>query len=79
MVRERPGRRVFRFWQEGGGYDRNLTGEKTVLAAIQYAHANPVRRGLCSSPAEWRWSSWPHYEGDGASDPDLPKVHGFLY
>ncbi|MGB2780863.1 MAG: hypothetical protein WBD63_05235 [Phycisphaerae bacterium] len=77
MVHERPGRRVFRFWQEGGGYDRNLTGEKTILAAIQYAHANPVRRGLCSSPAEWKWSSWHHYEGEGAPDPDLPTVHGF--
>jgi len=77
MVRERPGRRVFRFWQEGGGYDRNLTDEKTILAAIHYAHANPVRRGLCSSPAEWKWSSWHHYEGDRAPDPDLPTVHGF--
>jgi len=78
MVLERPGRRVFRFWQEGGGYDRNLASEKTILAAIHYAHANPVRRGLCSSPAEWKWSSWRHYEGDRASDPDLPRVHGFL-
>ena len=33
-VRERPGRSVFRFWQEGPGYNRNLNRAKAVLAAI---------------------------------------------
>jgi putative transposase len=46
-VRERPGVEGFRFWQEGGGYDRNLRTGPTVLAAITYIHVNPVRRGLC--------------------------------
>jgi hypothetical protein len=30
---ERPGKPVFRFWQEGPGYDRNLSSKQTVLAA----------------------------------------------
>lgn len=30
IVRERPGVNRFRFWQEGGGYDRNLRSLKTV-------------------------------------------------
>ena len=47
-VRERPGVERFRFWQEGGGYDRNLRTEAAVLAAIESIHLNPVRRGLCS-------------------------------
>jgi putative transposase len=56
-VRERPGSRCFRFWQEGGHYDRNLLSVKAVEAAIAYIHENPVRRRLCESPADWRWSS----------------------
>jgi putative transposase len=47
-VRERPGKYVFRFWQEGSGYDRNLETEAAALAAIEYIHVNPVRRGLCN-------------------------------
>jgi putative transposase len=35
IVREREGKSVFRFWQEGPGYDRNLTEPKSVLAAIE--------------------------------------------
>ncbi len=77
IVRERPGRHVFRFWQEGSGYDRNLVDADAVRAAVQYAHANPVRRGLCESPIRWKWSSWHHYHGAGSPEPDLPTVHGF--
>jgi len=76
-VRERPGKMTFRFWQEGGGYDRNMVNRKTVLAAIEYIHHNPVRRGLCDGPGDWRWSSWGHYSGDdGAPDPGLPVIAG---
>jgi putative transposase len=45
-VRERPGVLTFRFWQEGGGYDRNLSSEGEVSGAIDYIHMNPVHRGL---------------------------------
>ncbi len=33
-VRERPGKMVFRYWQEGPGYDRNLSTERVVMHAI---------------------------------------------
>ena len=33
-IQERPGKQVFRFWQEGGGYDRNLYRAKSVATAI---------------------------------------------
>jgi putative transposase len=46
-----------RFWQAGGGYDRNITSVKTLIKIIDYIHRNPVRRGLVSNPEDWKWSS----------------------
>ena len=43
-IAQRPGVTTFRFWQEGPGYDRNLTTSKATLAAIDYLYENPVRR-----------------------------------
>jgi putative transposase len=57
------GKRHFRFWQRGGGYDRNVTEPKTIWAQIDYIHANPVRRKLCSRPHDWYWSSAADYAG----------------
>lgn len=72
---QRPEGATFRFWQAGGGYDRNLTNEKTVLAFIDYLHLNPVRRGLCERPNDWRWSSAVWYAADGQrEDPEWPKL-----
>lgn len=50
-------RTVFRYWQPGGGFDRNVFQERTVPAIIEYVHANPVRRGLVAHPDEWERSS----------------------
>jgi putative transposase len=36
----------YRFWQRGGGYDRNIVEPQTVRTMIEYIHCNPVRRGL---------------------------------
>lgn len=51
------------FWQPGGGFDRNVTNEKTALAMIDYIHMNPVRRELVSAPEKWPWSSARWYAG----------------
>ena len=51
------GRTVYRFWQRGGGYDRNLREPRYIWETIDYFHLNPVRRGLCQRPEEWIWSS----------------------
>ena len=76
-VRQRPGAMTFRFWQEGPGYDRNLTEVTTALAAIDYVHLNPVRRGLVTQASDWRWSSASWYaDPHGPSDDVLPTVHG---
>ena len=55
--RQPNGRVSHRFWQRGGGYDRNLTEPSTVWHEVDYMHANPLRRNLCERPTEWKWSS----------------------
>jgi putative transposase len=76
-IRERLGKLAFRFWQEGPGYDRNLSTEEALMAAIDYIHANPVRRGFVEHARQWKWSSARWYESDSQEiDPDLPKIHG---
>jgi len=51
------GKRSYRFWQRGGGYDRNLRSVADIHEKIEYIHANPVRRGLVATPDAWQWSS----------------------
>ena len=75
-IAERPGKQVFRFWQEGPGYDRNLNTVDVILNAIDYIHLNPVRRGLVARAADFRWSSARWHLTDGShADPALPKLH----
>jgi len=75
MVRERPGKTVFRYWQEGSGFDRNLFTIQAVQASLDYIHLNPVKRGLCLKARDWRWSSARYYESDGAErDELLPTI-----
>ena len=53
-----------RFWQRGGGYDRNIRDADEFHVKVGYIHANPVRRGLVISPTDWKWSSARWYVGD---------------
>ena len=59
-----------RFWQAGGGFDRNVVEPLAVMAMIDYIHANPVRRGLVNRPEEWKWSSAGWNEGKNSLRPD---------
>jgi putative transposase len=75
-IRQRPGVMTFRYWQEGPGYDRNFTKPSTVLAAIDYLHHNPVRRGLVKRAVDWKWSSARYYWVDPPRQhPPLPTIH----
>ena len=47
----------YRFWQDGGGYDRNIRDNVELQRFVNYIHDNPVRRGLVVHPEEWYWSS----------------------
>jgi putative transposase len=77
MRDEQPnGRVAFRFWQRGGGYDRNLFEPEAIHAEIDYIHHNPVRRGLVASAEDWFWSSARGYAGrsDSLLIPDTASV-----
>ena len=50
--------RKYRFWQKGGGYDRNIIKEKTLKDAVEYIHNNPVRKALVNEPGKWYYSSY---------------------
>lgn len=63
-------REIFRFWQSGPGYDRNIRSEDELFAKIKYIHNNPLKKGLVSDPTDWKWSSSRWYCGKG--DVPLP-------
>jgi putative transposase len=48
------------FWQKRY-YDHNIRGYASFVEKLRYIHRNPVKRGLCNTPLEWRWSSFQHY------------------
>ena len=56
-VGEGPGKSCFRFWQEGPGFDRNLFTAEALEASIDYIHVNPLKRALCKSAVDRKWSS----------------------
>jgi putative transposase len=58
-------RKVFRFWEAGGGFDRNITRVEDLRPIADYIHENPVRRGLVAKPTDWPWSSARFYAGMG--------------
>jgi putative transposase len=49
------------FWQPRF-HDFNVHSAKKRKEKLVYMHANPVKRGLVKSPAEWIWSSYSFYE-----------------
>jgi putative transposase len=51
------GRNIFRFWQPGGGFDRNLWNAIAMKQSIEYIEANPIRKKLVVEPEKYRWSS----------------------
>jgi REP-associated tyrosine transposase len=53
----------YRFWEAGGGYDRNIIKVESAWFAVDYLHRNPVRRKLVADPLEWEWSSSRWYAG----------------
>ena len=48
---------IYRFWLDGGGYDRNLFTPEAIAASIRYIHANPVKKMLVELESDWKWSS----------------------
>ncbi len=50
--------RKYRFWQKGGGYDRNIIKENTMMDSVRYIHHNPVRKDPVDEPGKWYYSSY---------------------
>ena len=48
------------FWQERY-YDLNIRTYRHFQEKLRYIHRNPVKRGLCAEPGDWKWSSFRHY------------------
>ena len=42
-------------------YDFNIRGPQQFSQKLLYLHHNPVKRGLCTHPEDWEWSSSCHY------------------
>ena len=63
LTLNRGPRKVFRFWQTGTGYDRNIKSGNELFEKFHYIHSNPVKRGLVLTPEEWLWSSARWYKG----------------
>ena len=58
MLKARQGKRaVYRMWQAGGGFDRNLIELDEIEEKVNYVELNPVRRGYVERPTDWVWSS----------------------
>ena len=63
---------VFRFWQRGGGFDRNLYNDNAIHASISYIENNPVRSNLVKQASEYRWSS--AWESNNNKEKWLPAL-----
>lgn len=57
---------VPRFWQAGGGFDRNVRDFAEFAREVQYTHQNPVERGLVANAVDWKWSSARWFAGKPA-------------
>jgi putative transposase len=65
-----------RFWQAGGGFDRDTIDPRAILAMMEYIHGNPVRKQLVERPEDWKWSSAGWCEGKNSLKPDVVDVGG---
>jgi len=43
-------------------YHSNVSTHQQFVHTLRYTNRNPVVRGLAASAAEWKWSSFPHYQ-----------------
>jgi len=79
-VTDGDGKGTFRFWQDGGGYDRNIFSAEAAWNSVRYIHRNPIEAGLCEKAEDWAWSSARWYAKrsdfvlacDGRPPPVLP-------
>jgi putative transposase len=66
-----------RFWQAGGGFDRNTIEPRVILAMTDYIHGNPIRKQLVEKSDDWKWSSAGWVHGKNSLMPDQVEFGGF--
>ncbi len=52
-------------------FDRYMRDEQHFIKTVAYIHQNPVKAGLCSSPADWPFSSAQKMKGELQAEADL--------
>jgi len=67
--------RPFRFWQDGGGFDKNLNLTEAIRNSVIYIHNNPLREGLAQTAEEWPWSSAREWSGFTDTPLHIHKNH----
>jgi putative transposase len=58
------------FWQ-ARYYDHNVRNHQGFVTQLRYIHRNPVKRGLCLRPEDYRWSS---FRAWGRGEIDIVEV-----
>jgi putative transposase len=51
-----------------------ISSEEQMAITMAYIEMNPVRAGLCRSPADYEWSTFRLHTGHGRVDPSLERV-----
>ena len=74
LIVRKDSREVRRFWQQGGGYDRNIYNQEILRQTIEYVNYNPVSKGLAVKPEYWKWSSARYYITGEAEPLNIDEV-----
>jgi len=53
-------------------YDFNVWTERKRVEKLRYMHRNPVKRGLMTSPEQWKWSS---FRSSMYGEPGLVRIN----
>jgi putative transposase len=67
---------LYRFWQAGPGYDKNIWTLEKAVEKANYCHRNPVARSLVANPEDWKWSSYRSLEL-GLADHEVLRVNSW--
>lgn len=56
----------YRFWQDGGGFDKSIDQTDILVEMVDYIHHNPVRVSFVENPVDWEWSSAKEWDEPGS-------------
>lgn len=62
----------------GRYYSKAVNDDSYLLTVLKYIHFNPIRAGLCESPAEWKWSSYNEYVSENRIYTDIDFIYSII-